>query len=320
MSKSLGNVERLRDALDACGRGDAAAALRAGALPLAARVLDDDAGAGSAAARGCGRRCAGALGAARRGRATARPSRGARDAAVARLRRRPRRRPRHARGRRRAVRPGARPQPSRRRRRAPPGRARRTRPTCSSTASTCSAWRPRRAPATARRRRSRALARGARRGPRGARLRARRRAARRDRRARLGRARHAAGPRVPPPLSAPTRPTSVYGRTPCARRCAGAGACGRSLHARARPRRCRWLETLGVPMRSRSRDALDALAGSPDHQGVVARVDPYPLRRRRRARGRPERRSCVALDGITDPQNLGAIARVARVRRRATGS
>lgn len=57
-------------------------------------------------------------------------------------------------------------------------------------------------------------------------------------------------------------------------------------------------------------DELDRLAGSPDHQGVVAVVDPYPyvdaddlLAVRRPL--------IVALDEITDPQNVGAIARAA---------
>jgi 23S rRNA (guanosine2251-2'-O)-methyltransferase len=55
---------------------------------------------------------------------------------------------------------------------------------------------------------------------------------------------------------------------------------------------------------------LERLCGSPDHQGVVAEVDPYPygdpvgmLRR--------ESSLLVALDQVQDPRNLGAVCRSA---------
>ncbi len=55
---------------------------------------------------------------------------------------------------------------------------------------------------------------------------------------------------------------------------------------------------------------LERLCGSPDHQGVVAEVDPYPyadpgglLRR--------EEPLLVALDQVQDPRNLGAVCRSA---------
>ena len=55
---------------------------------------------------------------------------------------------------------------------------------------------------------------------------------------------------------------------------------------------------------------LERLCGSPDHQGVVAEVDPYPygdaggmLRR--------ENALIVALDQVQDPRNLGAVCRSA---------
>jgi len=57
---------------------------------------------------------------------------------------------------------------------------------------------------------------------------------------------------------------------------------------------------------------LERLAGSPDHQGVVAEVDPYPygdagaLLRRDDA-------LIVALDQVQDPRNLGAVCRSAEV-------
>jgi 23S rRNA (guanosine2251-2'-O)-methyltransferase len=59
-----------------------------------------------------------------------------------------------------------------------------------------------------------------------------------------------------------------------------------------------------------SADELQQLCGSPDHQGVVAEVDPYPyadpgalLRR--------EGSLLVALDQVQDPRNLGAVCRSA---------
>jgi 23S rRNA (guanosine2251-2'-O)-methyltransferase len=57
-------------------------------------------------------------------------------------------------------------------------------------------------------------------------------------------------------------------------------------------------------------EELQRLCGSPDHQGVVAEVDPYPygdagglLRR--------EGALLVALDQVQDPRNLGAVCRSA---------
>jgi 23S rRNA (guanosine2251-2'-O)-methyltransferase len=55
---------------------------------------------------------------------------------------------------------------------------------------------------------------------------------------------------------------------------------------------------------------LERLCGSPDHQGVVAEVDPYPYAD---ARGmlRGEDALIVALDQVQDPRNLGAVCRSA---------
>jgi 23S rRNA (guanosine2251-2'-O)-methyltransferase len=59
-----------------------------------------------------------------------------------------------------------------------------------------------------------------------------------------------------------------------------------------------------------STEELERLGGSPDHQGVVAEVDPYPyadpnslLRR--------EGALLIALDQVQDPRNLGAVCRSA---------
>ncbi len=71
----------------------------------------------------------------------------------------------------------------------------------------------------------------------------------------------------------------------------------------------------GVPVRSRERRDLDRLAGSPHHQGAVLALEPFPfidlqdLLAAWRASGRPA--FFIALDGVTDPHNLGAILRSA---------
>ena len=55
---------------------------------------------------------------------------------------------------------------------------------------------------------------------------------------------------------------------------------------------------------------LERLCGSPDHQGVVAEVDPYPYADPGSLL-RAEDALVVALDQIQDPHNLGAICRSA---------
>jgi len=58
-----------------------------------------------------------------------------------------------------------------------------------------------------------------------------------------------------------------------------------------------------------SAEELERLCGSPDHQGVVAEVDPYPYGD---ARGMlREGALLVALDQVQDPRNLGAVCRSA---------
>lgn len=59
-----------------------------------------------------------------------------------------------------------------------------------------------------------------------------------------------------------------------------------------------------------SADELEELCGSPDHQGVVAEVDPYPYADPN-ALLRREGALLVALDQIQDPRNLGAVCRSA---------
>jgi len=55
---------------------------------------------------------------------------------------------------------------------------------------------------------------------------------------------------------------------------------------------------------------LERLCGSPDHQGVVAEVDPYPYADPGALLSR-EDALIVALDQLQDPRNLGAVCRSA---------
>ncbi|MDP9227454.1 MAG: 23S rRNA (guanosine(2251)-2'-O)-methyltransferase RlmB [Actinomycetota bacterium] len=61
-----------------------------------------------------------------------------------------------------------------------------------------------------------------------------------------------------------------------------------------------------------SDEELERLCGSPDHQGIVAEVDPYPYADPGSLLAGDDA-LVVALDQIQDPQNLGAICRSAEV-------
>jgi len=102
-------------------------------------------------------------------------------------------------------------------------------------------------------------------------------------------------------------PEVVYGRNPV-RELIAAGA--RPVHevwALAQVAGEPWLA--GAPVVERSREALGRMAGTSDHQGVVALTEPYPYADPRDLVERPG--PLVCLDGAQDPRNLGAIARVA---------
>jgi 23S rRNA (guanosine2251-2'-O)-methyltransferase len=71
---------------------------------------------------------------------------------------------------------------------------------------------------------------------------------------------------------------------------------------------------LGVPLRDVRRDELDAMVQSESHQGVVARVVPrqvLPFEDLVQRATQQEQIGILALDGVLDPQNLGAILRAA---------
>ncbi|HVU64746.1 MAG TPA: 23S rRNA (guanosine(2251)-2'-O)-methyltransferase RlmB [Solirubrobacterales bacterium] len=61
-----------------------------------------------------------------------------------------------------------------------------------------------------------------------------------------------------------------------------------------------------------SGEELERLCGSPDHQGVVAEVEPYPYAGAAELLG-VESALLLALDQVQDPRNLGAVARSAEV-------
>jgi len=72
-----------------------------------------------------------------------------------------------------------------------------------------------------------------------------------------------------------------------------------------------WLrEEPGLRLRVEQERALTALAGTSDHQGVVARVEPYRYADAD-VLARSPQPLLVCLDQVTDPRNLGAVARSA---------
>jgi 23S rRNA (guanosine2251-2'-O)-methyltransferase len=75
---------------------------------------------------------------------------------------------------------------------------------------------------------------------------------------------------------------------------------------------CEAAEAHGIPIANRDRAELDRLSDGVRHQGVVALADDYEFCEVEdiiaRAKGPP---AIIALDEVTDPQNLGAIIRSA---------
>ena len=66
----------------------------------------------------------------------------------------------------------------------------------------------------------------------------------------------------------------------------------------------------GVSLKAVPRARIEELARGGTHQGVVARVGPYPYADLREILAVPDP-LIVALDGVTDPRNLGAVLRAA---------
>ncbi|MGZ8649409.1 MAG: 23S rRNA (guanosine(2251)-2'-O)-methyltransferase RlmB [Solirubrobacteraceae bacterium] len=66
----------------------------------------------------------------------------------------------------------------------------------------------------------------------------------------------------------------------------------------------------GAPVTVATAEEIAARCGSDGHQGVCAEVDPYPYADAAELLAVPDA-IIVALDEVTDPQNLGAVARTA---------
>ena len=66
----------------------------------------------------------------------------------------------------------------------------------------------------------------------------------------------------------------------------------------------------GVPVKKVPRARIEELTRGGTHQGVAARVGPYPYSNLEEILAAPEP-LVVVLDGVTDPRNLGAILRAA---------
>ena len=100
----------------------------------------------------------------------------------------------------------------------------------------------------------------------------------------------------------------VYGRQPVHEALRGRRAVREILVTEKAQAALPWLRDVDV--RLAGADEIGDLAGSADHQGIAARVEPY-------AYADPDelldhdRPLIVALDGVSDPRNLGAIARSA---------
>ena len=101
----------------------------------------------------------------------------------------------------------------------------------------------------------------------------------------------------------------VYGRNPVRELIAAGRRPVLAVHVLDRLAREPWLTDAGAPVGVADKAALARLAGTGDHQGVVAEAGPYPYVEPRdliHAEG-----PLVCLDGAQDPRNVGAVARVA---------
>ena len=105
----------------------------------------------------------------------------------------------------------------------------------------------------------------------------------------------------------------VYGRNAVREALRGAVRCSSCGRASERPRRCPGCPR-GRASQVRKERELTEAAGSPDHQGVVAWAAPYPVRRRVGAgRGRP------AAAGVPRPGDRSSQPRSGRAQRRRRG-
>lgn len=101
----------------------------------------------------------------------------------------------------------------------------------------------------------------------------------------------------------------LYGRNPVREALHGRRAVQRVWATEAAQRSEDWLAE-AAELHSADADWIAERAGSPDHQGVCAEVEGYPYADPGRLLV-DEQALVVALDEVQDPQNLGAVCRVA---------
>ena len=99
----------------------------------------------------------------------------------------------------------------------------------------------------------------------------------------------------------------VYGRNPVRELAAAGRRRFHSVLALSDLAREPWAAALGAVAADKA--AIGRLAGTGDHQGIVATVDPYPYVEARDILAEPG--PVICLDRLQDPRNLGAVARVA---------
>lgn len=120
---------------------------------------------------------------------------------------------------------------------------------------------------------------------------------------------HERAPRRAAPLDE-RRPRTdlVYGLQPVREALRGRRAVREIVCTREAAAAMPFLEASGARLSFAVADRIAELAERPDHQGVVAICEPYPYADPMQLLARPDA-LVVALDGVTDPRNLGAIAR-----------
>jgi len=102
----------------------------------------------------------------------------------------------------------------------------------------------------------------------------------------------------------------VYGRRPVRELLRGPREV-RELWATERALRAEpWLEDAPVRVQRKPERELNAAAGTPDHQGVLARAEPYRYADAYELADGPSP-LIACLDSVTDPRNLGAVIRSA---------
>lgn len=103
----------------------------------------------------------------------------------------------------------------------------------------------------------------------------------------------------------------LYGRNPIREALRGPRAVSRVWATQASEKEP-WLRelTAGVQLERATSEELQSLAGTPDHQGLAAEVSEYNYADAKQLL-QPDDALVLVLDEIQDPQNLGALARVA---------